>query len=404
MTEKKPGYDRFVRSITRNLRYWRRKIDGANTEQLQVQRDKFLLVCRAVRVALKEEQTAEEAAQLVVSASRFAEQCSNWTEWLLVLNESIAQLDDQFADVQCALNLELGKFFRLDHQLQEAIEAYSLAMNSAESLNNRHAYATAVVGLSTCHLDKGENDNAERYLTQSMRDVVAACEDEIVIARMENSLGRLCYVHKKELALATSHFEESLRYYLAVEDPLNASRILHNLGLLTHSKGDTGAAIDYLQRALQLQIECGTQVDLAHTKSSIGAMHYARGDWAAAVEGFRSIDLSFLERNKYTRIQAAVLNNLGNALSKLGQYKSARQMLEQSKQLWLELDMNSEYANTVSSIGETYKGEKNWPFAVECFEEAVQLLQLNTDNIYAERWLQNNRKLLTEAQQILCQA
>ncbi len=390
---KKSGYARFVRSIKLNLGYWREKIEGASSEQLRQYQNKFLLVCRAVRLASKETETAQEAAQFAISAFRFAEQCNNWSEWVFVLSETLVQNGDADPDIYHALHLHIGTFLRLEHKYDASIEVYEKVLHSAELQNDFQSYAKAIVGLAACYLGKRAPIQVETYLTKENYELVLAQNDARLTAQMDNNLGHLHYFYKGNLHLARRYFEQALANYKKIDASLNHSRVLHNLGTLHINLNELEKAIAYLQEARELQIKLGVKIDAVKTTNSLGTAYYVLERWQDAASVFRSIDTSSLERAGYVDLQATNFNNLGNVLIKQREFSEGRAILKKSAALWEELGNMGEYANVIGTIGESYAGQGKLATAIDYLDQAIQLLEDIDRDIQQEKWFVDYRQM-----------
>ncbi len=382
--------DRFARSVRQNLRYWHRKIDGATNAELFALRDKFALIRRAIQIGVQRETIAQEAGQLALTASRYAEQMDSWAEWIAVLDVVLAQADPLLTD---ALLLQKGLFCRLVHQFEEAIVAYGKVRKSAEN-HDPCTFAKATIGLATCDLTRGDYQNAEHYLTSSVVELVANCGDSRLSAQTANTLGWLHFLGKGNLALAKENFEKALEGYEQQGDLLNCARVLHNLGNVHIELQRPVAAQTYFERVNELHKVVGTPVEIALAKLSLGSLYYQQQEWRKAEQAFTSIDLPYLERHNYVRWQALALGNLGNILFEQEKLPKAREHLERAAAMQSSGQNQNEYANTLIILGKTYMQEGEWQQARAYFQKSIQILEANSGDTWSIKWLAASRELL----------
>lgn len=180
--------------------------------------------------------------------------------------------------------------------------------------------------------------------------------------------------------------------YRLLEDSQNCVRVLHNLGIAHLFLREFDEAKDHLLQADELQATLGVTVDTVHVKLALGAVYYKLQDWQRAEQEFAAIDLAYLERYGYTRLQAMALNNYGNALSKQHKYDTARGLLRKSGAIWQDLEVETEYGNVVGSIGLTYLEEQKWEIGLRYVQEAITLLEPYENNVQVRNWLVTYRR------------
>ncbi len=404
MMNNRQGYDRFVRSAKANLRYWQVKFIDAEHEKLQEMRESFMLVCRAVRIALGAETLVADAAHLTIDAAQFAEHCNRWAEWCLVLEEALAKLSAEKDNLRCQLLLQIGRFYRLDHRFEQALQALNTACEIAETQGNRPNEQRALVNIATCHLDVGN-----RVAAKTCLDRVVTCLDESagetpLHATLFNNLGHFYLEHSKDFPRAIEYFEKSLQIYKLQNDPINYPRVLQNLGHVLLFSGQLDEAAVCLQEATHRFQSINARRDTANVFVSLGTLYFMQKRWAKAEETFRQIDLAYLERVGYVKLSAMAFNNLGNAVLKNGRPMEARKLLEDGLALWKVFGAPDEYANTLGTIGETYLAQEEWSLAVKTLHSAIEILKNEPQSRKVDRWLENLNKLhqLAECKQNDC--
>jgi tetratricopeptide (TPR) repeat protein len=293
---------------------------------------------------------------------------------LLLLSGFLCQRTPLFADELSDL-LKKGREASQSGNFDGAERYYRMAVEHAERAGDAVQRAEALGDLGGVLLARGQHAEAKTVCLQALQ-VLRTAPSKRYLPLVLNNLGALSS-QNEEFVQAESYFMESLRVIdeLNPRDPYRA-RVLNNLGALHYATKKTKRAerefrqaIDLLEseygpnspvlvplltnlggvyvaekkwdagdalfkRALTL-LRDSSGPNLAGVFDSIGTMHFARRRYMDAEEAFRrGYQIRVETFGKGHPTVAASAANLASALSAVGQYREAEDLLKDALQAY----------------------------------------------------------------------
>jgi CheY-like chemotaxis protein/tetratricopeptide (TPR) repeat protein len=265
------------------------------------------------------------------------------------LARGLSFLDSENSDLKASLLIRAGIIEERTHRLQEALRFYSQAAPLVESSDD-HALKGAF------HTENGlifrklaAPENREDYLDRALMEYTAA----------------------------SFHFEQAgnARYLARVEN---------NLGYLFFTIGKFNDAYKHLDRARHLFLELKdvgavAQVDETRARTLLAE------DRLTEAERMVRYAVHTLENGDEQSVLAEALNTHGIALARLGNYLSARSLLQRSVEVAERVGNVEGAGRAMLSMIEELSGQTPAPQLVSVYESAAELLQDSQDPGTAKR-------------------
>jgi adenylate cyclase len=144
-------------------------------------------------------------------------------------------------------------------------------------------------------------------------------------------------------------------------------------------------AIEFFQKALDLQREMGDMESVASTLNNIGLNYKMRGNYDKAIEYYEQTISIDEEMGKGNEI-AKTLNNIGMVYRSWGKYDKAIEYLERSLRLKNNLDDQPGVSRSLNNIGLVYTEWKKYDQAILNFRESLKIEEsLNNESDIALR-------------------
>lgn len=218
-----------------------------------------------------------------------------------------------------------GLLLEIVGEYDAAHDAFSMALEQAESLGDFESQAAARMGLSAVAWRQGDLERAaellegvcaesrgrperERALRGALGnlgnvardagrlDTALQCFDEALVLaeragnvwQMANMTNNRAIVHAygNDLDAARVEFEKALALQRSIDNRVGMSMSLTNLGVVHMDTGDLDKARDYFDESLTLCEETANLDGVAHARVNLGAIHIARGEFEAAHHSF----------------------------------------------------------------------------------------------------------------------
>jgi class 3 adenylate cyclase/tetratricopeptide (TPR) repeat protein len=288
------------------------------------------------------------------AARRYANETAirHYRRAIALMPPGVTSRNDDFFRVRAGLGQALkfvGEFAEASKMLAEGIaplQSYpsqrgprqhlfvKLLRELADVRQRERAYDTAVAQLETALQSLGTaGAREEPLLWRSLMDRMAWIRFQ---------QGRL----DEALELAESATQNVRIEY--ADDPIVLASLFNTIGGVHWQRGDFAAAINYVDRSLQIYRDLGYAWGMAISHTNLGVLYYARGEWPQAASSFEQAYV--LRRdNGYLPEQALNLHNLGTLRMEIGDHTQARRDLEASRALSQRL--GDDFCSLCAEIG-----------------------------------------------------
>lgn len=157
--------------------------------------------------------------------------------------------------------------------------------------------------------------------------------------------------------------------------PRSRAVVLHCQALLAALFDKRDEAEAGYRRSLALFRQEGDEVGIGWALNDLGTLHFARGEWAQAVECYREALTRLRPFRAGMTDEAMVRNNLGLALMSLGQDEAGIVELEQALDLYRRLGQAQQAAKVQINLGQMYHRRGDIARALEIYQNALQPLR-----------------------------
>ncbi|MCA2507616.1 MAG: tetratricopeptide repeat protein [Microcystis sp. M54BS1] len=139
-------------------------------------------------------------------------------------------------------------------------------------------------------------------------------------------------------------------------------------------------AIEYYQKAIDLQKELNLELDLVASLDSLASIYYSLGEYQKAIEFYQQ-SLAITRKIDDRGGEASSYNNLGSVYYSLGEYQKASEFHQQSLAIKREIsDITGEaysylgLGNVYGSLGEYQKASEFYQKSLEIFQEMEYII------------------------------
>ena len=249
-------------------------------------------------------------------------------------------------------------FFRQSLAISKQISGIACTLNSISTncFEARDAEGSMLDNLGLTYQNLGQYNKAIDFHQQSLA-ISKEIDDFYTEAVSLGNLGSV-YNNLEQYQKALDFYKQSLAIVKQIGDRNMEAVLINNLGSVYLDLGQYNKAIDFSQQSLALRKEIG---DL-------------RNEIKAASQNdlitFFNPDSDFYNSPSG---EAANLNNLGNAYSKLGQYNKARDFFQQSLAIFKQIGDREGEGITLSNIGLAFSKLNQPEIAILFYKQSVNV-------------------------------
>ena len=172
---------------------------------------------------------------------------------------------------------------------------------------------------------------------------------------------------------------------------------IYNLRLLYRSpladyRQEQQLAIEYYQKAIDLQKELNLELDLVASLNSLAGIYYSLGEYQKAIEFYQQ-SLAITREIGDRGGEGKSYNNLGNVYYSLGEYQKAIEFHQQSLAITREIGDRGGEASSWFNLGLTYYKLDRISEAKEAYLQARELYQALGLAVYVQKCDQAIRRL-----------
>ncbi|GCE59023.1 tetratricopeptide repeat protein [Microcystis aeruginosa] len=131
-------------------------------------------------------------------------------------------------------------------------------------------------------------------------------------------------------------------------------------------------AIEYYQKAINLQKELNLELDLVASLDSLAGIYYFLGEYQKAIEFYQQ-SLAIFQKIGDRWGEADSYNNLGNAYRFLGEYQKAIEFHQQSLAIFQEIDDIRGVAYCYNNLGNIYNYLGEYQKAIEFHQQSLAI-------------------------------
>jgi len=228
----------------------------------------------------------------------------------------------------------LGQVLELTGKWGEAGSLYRQALELAEQLGDRHAWADCQMAIGELLRKQGKYADALAAFERAEAKF-EELDDQAGAAQTFKSVGTLS-TQQGDYETARALYLRSLAILRDLDDKPNIANVLNNLGIVARNQGNYVLARFLHEEALGIRRALGNKWAISNSLTNLGNVALDQGDHAFA-RVWQEENLA-LAREIGDRFAIAIaLNNLGNVVRALDDYSAARAMYEESLIILREL-------------------------------------------------------------------
>jgi tetratricopeptide (TPR) repeat protein len=161
----------------------------------------------------------------------------------------------------------LGDCYIRSGDLEEAITVLRQCMDLADTIGDMTIKGWAAFNAADCFTRMGESKIAKQYLETAL-DVLEESDDRIGVGSSLRVYG-LTLTAEKEYVLAEDAFDKSIAIFAELDMPAREGETLKSKAKMFIDKGDIGAAIETLERAVEVFQEGNQEKDAREARDLI---------------------------------------------------------------------------------------------------------------------------------------
>lgn len=205
-----------------------------------------------------------------------------------------------------------------------AVPLLDRAIASLQNAGDLPGLALALVRRAAARRIVGDYAGAVEDASEALRLAGTLPDREHVSAEAQRFKG-ICLFRLGQADQAVASLKDSLRRYEFLGEADGIARLQMELGWLYQATGRLAAAAQFFQEALQEWERENNLYSQANTLNNLSVLYYMQGDYEAAVRTLED-GLACAKQGSFRALEALLLASLGDVLSDLDEYDSARQM------------------------------------------------------------------------------
>jgi adenylate cyclase len=188
----------------------------------------------------------------------------------------------------------------------------------------------------------------------------------------------LCYFKLDNYSEAIDWFQKALDLQREMGDLESIANTLNNIGLNYKMRGNYDKAIDYYEQTMRIDEELNKGSDIAITLNNIGMIYRLWGKYDKAIEYFeRSLNLKSSLKDQEGVSKS--LKYIGLVYTDWGKYDQAILSLRESLKIEESLNNKAEAAIRLNNLGNVYFYKKQYDTALAYFEKNLDFQVKSND-------------------------
>lgn len=253
--------------------------------------------------------------------------------------------------------IESGDSLLNSNNIINAIEAYHLALNTAE--NNKDSTYLIIVNnkLAKTYERIGDYNKALDYYTKSYAIGINTNNDE-GLANTINYMGNL-YILNKNYNKAYELFIKSYNIYKKLNDEKGIAATTNNIGEVYRYKGEYDKALEYYEKAIPINKKMNNKQWLAINYENIGSIYHKKGDLELA-EKYYFKALDYAESINDIEGISSINNNLGRLFFDEFLLKKSLKFLNKAYDASLKTSSPEYIKNAAKNLSDVYYTMKDY--------------------------------------------
>lgn len=255
-----------------------------------------------------------------------------------------------------------AKSTKIDSTIVEMEKRYSFSTDDSSKISL----------LYDLSLDYISYDSKKSMFYAEELDRLAVKNGRLKDLALSNKCYGYIYYNLSNYDLALTHFSKANKIYIQLNDKLNQSRMLNNIGLIYNDKSNYTQAITSYYQSLILKQEMKDFAGVARLYNNIGNCYYDQVNLEKALDAYNmSLEISKGLNDKEQMSNS--YNNLGIVHKKNKNLKKSLEFLEKSLNIRIELKDSVAIANSLANIGDIFTEEKQYEKAENIYFQSLRI-------------------------------
>jgi tetratricopeptide (TPR) repeat protein len=180
--------------------------------------------------------------------------------------------------------------------------------------------------------------------------------------------------YRQELLLAIEYYQKAIDLQKELNLELDLVASLNSLAGIYYSLGEDQKAIEFYQQSLAIFQKIGDRWGEADSYNNLGNAYRFRGEYQKAIEFYQQ-SLAIFQEIDDIRGVAYCYNNLGNIYNSLGEYQKAIEFHQQSLAIKREISDITGEAYSYLGLGNVYGSLGEDQKAIEFYQQSLEIFQ-----------------------------
>ncbi len=305
------------------------------------------------------QKSVEEFAALLLSAKTSQERSA-----IMDVNKDLLKAE-LFENV-----FSQGIEFAENQELSKSFNAFELAVQIGEKLNNKSLTARAVLEIGNNHFDLDDYDKSLEYFQKSLK-LREEAQDKDGIA---SSLRHIAKVHsaRGNFTLALDYLQRAIANLDEIKNKNIAAGVLIELAITENAVGRYSSSLTHSKQALEIYEKTDHKYGILSSSLNIASNYIRLNDFDLALEVAVKA-LAFAEQLNSKPYIAVALNLMGSCYFEKGNFSKAFQYLQKSLQAQKEINNLSGIADAVGNIGLIYFQQRNFEVAIRYYSDSLAI-------------------------------
>ena len=271
--------------------------------------------------------------------------------------------------------LELGKLSVVSGSYVKAKSHLEQAKRGFENAENWESMVNAMIELAGLYRTL-EDDDIARNLVEQCREISKSKNLESCLATSYKNLGNLC--RTDEPLKAEQFYNDAMQIYKKINDENGMSAIYHNLGLIQQNNGLLDEAENLYKRSHEIDNKNNNLMGQYSSLNQFGRLERKRGNTLAAIQYHESALNIAIEIN-YNNGKARSHSNLANCHIDLGDFEAGRFHQSEAITIRQEIGLIYQAISGKKNMARYLKKEKKYNEAKVVLRELISFVDENMD-------------------------
>ncbi len=178
--------------------------------------------------------------------------------------------------------------------------------------------------------------------------------------------------YRQEQQLAIEYYQKAIDLQKELNLELDLVASLDSLAGIYYFLGEYQKAIEFDQQHLAITRKIGDRMGEAYSYNNLGAVYYSLGEYQKAIE-FHQQSLAIKREIGDRGGEANSYNNLGNVYNSLGEYQKASEFYQQSLAIKREIGDRGGEAYSYNNLGAVYYSLGEYQKAIEFHQQSLAI-------------------------------